>query len=161
MLPSSPYSQLFISHPLIQSAWCLKIISLPYKARSFSALPTLPLTLDPAHSLVNRFSISHEYSEKDKKYGSAFPRGIPSLLHAKSVPDVPATEQETNFSFRYSGISWIKVLRLFTQSSVISRPLEYVFEDVNTIFFLLLMIAILTPDVPTVSYTNLTLPTKA
>jgi len=69
-------------------------------------------------------------------------------LHAKSVPDVPATEQETIFSFRSFGISRIRALRLFIQSSAISRPLEYAFEDVNSIFFLVLIIAILTPEVP-------------
>ena len=69
-------------------------------------------------------------------------------MHAISVPDVPATEQETNFSFKTFGISFIRVLRLCIQSSDISRPLEYVFEDVNSIFFLVLMIAILTPYVP-------------
>ena len=53
-----------------------------------------------------------------------------------------------NIFLRLFGTSCISLLRQFVQSSGISRPLEYDVEDVYNIFFWVLIIAILKPEVP-------------
>ena len=53
------------------------------------------------------------------------PIGSPLVLHAKRVPEVPATAHETNWDFSSVGICFINFILLAAQSPDFSRLVEY------------------------------------